>query len=186
MAASASSSALSHDAMRLARASRARTARAFRCCVCGAGRVPKGASSTTISSSPAGSMIVKGVGTFAMTGNPPLSQPACALAWWLGVIGDRMLPPSRDVVGPSGGNAGTLGCSLLSDPGCTRARWRGGVTGDTCLSPRAGIGGVSGAGSVGTGSGEDCTRRRLSGRTRSSSTGPGCPSGGGAPACCVQ
>ena len=97
-----------------------------------------------------------------------------------------MLPPSRGVVGLSGGNAGTLGCSLLTHPGCTLARWRGGVTGETCLSPRVGIGGVSGAGSVGTGPGEDCTRRRLSGRTRSSSTGPGCPSAGGAPACCVQ
>ena len=97
-----------------------------------------------------------------------------------------MLPPSRGVVGLSGGNAGTLGSSLLSDPGCTLARWRGGVTGETCLSPRVGIGGVSGSGSVGTGPGEDCTRRRLSGRTRSSSTGPGCPSAGGAPACCVQ
>jgi hypothetical protein len=97
-----------------------------------------------------------------------------------------MLPPSRGVVGLSAGNAGTLGSSRLSHPGCTLARWRSGGTVETCLSPRFGISGVSGAGRVGTGPGEDCTRRRLSGRTRSSSTGPGCPSAGGAPACCVQ
>ena len=97
-----------------------------------------------------------------------------------------MLPPSRVVVGLRAGNAGTLGSSLLSDPGYTLALWRCGGTVDTGLSPRFGIGGVSGAGSVGTGSGEDCTRRRLSGRTRSSSTGPGCPAASGAPACCVQ
>ena len=97
-----------------------------------------------------------------------------------------MLPPSRVVVGLSAGNAGTLGSSLLSDPGCTLALWRCGGTVDTGLSPRFGIGGVSGAGSVGTGSGEHCTRRRLSGRRRSSSTGPGFPSSVGAPACCVE
>ena len=97
-----------------------------------------------------------------------------------------MLPPSRGVVGLSAGNAGTLGSSLLSDPGCTLARCRCGGTVETCLSTGFSIGGVSGAGSVGTGSGEHCTRRRLSGRTRSSSTGPGFPSAVGAPACRVE
>jgi hypothetical protein len=186
MAASASSSALDHDPMRLARAARARTACAFRCCVCGAGCVPEVASSTTLASSPSESSTGKGVGAFTMTVNTPLSDPGCALAWWRGGGGGRMLPPSRGVVRLSSGNAGTLGSSLLSDPGCTRARWRSGGTGETCLSPRFGLGGVSGAGSVGSGPGEDCMRRRLSGRTRSSSTGPGFPSAVGAPACCVQ
>jgi len=172
--------------MRLACISRARAACALLCCVFGAGGAPEVALSTTIASAPSESDTGKGVGAFAMTVNPPESEPGCALARWHGGGGGRMLPPSRGVVGLSGGNAGTVGCARLSGPGCTLARWGGGVTGETCLSPRVGIGGVSGSGSLGTGPGEHCTRRRLSGRTRSSSTGPGCPSASGAPACCVQ
>ena len=186
MAASVSSSAILHDRMELARVSRSRVARAFRCCLCEAGCAPEVASSTTIAASPAESITGKGVGAFGMTVNPPLTEPGCALAWWLRGGEGRMLPPSRGVGGLSAGNAGTLGSSRLSDPGRTLARWRSVGIGETCLATRFGIGGVTGAVSVDTGPGEDCTRRRLSGRTRSSSSGPGCPSAVGDPACCVQ
>ena len=138
-----------------------------------------------------------------MTVNPALSESGGALAWSGGGGGGGMLLimifigtlfcnlqakllPSRGVGGLSAGNAGTLGSSRLLDHQCTRARWRNGGPCETCMATGPVIDGVIGAGSADMGTGENCTRRRLSGRTRSSSTGPGFPSSVGAPACCVE
>jgi hypothetical protein len=121
-----------------------------------------------------------------MTVNPALSESGGALAWTGGGGGGGMLLPSRGDGGLRAGNAGTLGSSRLSDHLCTRARWRNGGPCETCMATGPVMDGDIGAGSEDMGTGENCTRRRLSGRTRSSSTGPGCPSSVGAPACCVE
>ena len=121
-----------------------------------------------------------------MTVNPALSEPGGALAWSGGGGGGGMLLPSRGVGGLSAGNAGTHGSSRLSDHGCTLARWRSGGPGETCMATGSVIDGVIGAGSADMGTGENCTRRRLSGLARSSSTGPGVTSAGGHPPCCVE
>jgi len=99
-----------------------------------------------------------------------------------------MLPPSRGVSGLSAGNAGTLGSSRLADPGRTLAWCRSISLGSSSIATQSGIGvgRVIGAGSVDIGTGENCTRGRLSGLTRSSSTGLGVTSDVGHPPGCVE